>query len=98
MTDSTAWAQRSSPAWQAAWGALRERIIADGLGDGSDLMQEHPVFGEGWQYMGSVVSGDCMEHEFRHRCHPSTEARESRVVRTAALSAEGNDTGLGELK
>lgn len=79
------WAHKSSPAWDGAWVALSRQIVADGIGDGSDLIQEHPVLGEGWQYMGSSLAGDGMAHDFRHRCHPSTEVREYRTVRTTVL-------------
>lgn len=90
MTETTTiYAHRSSQAWDAAWEALRTKIVEDNLGDGSDLVQMHPDLGEGWQYMGSQIAGTFMEHEFRHRTHPRTQVREYRRVRTAILSTQG---------
>jgi len=67
--------QRETPEWDQAWDDLRRIIIADGLGDGTDLAQESET-GECWQYMGTFKG----HHEFRHRDHPATGCREYRTV------------------
>lgn len=65
--------------WNHAWRGLGMVLLADGLGDGSDLEQEHD--GEGWQYMGSEAAERGAVHGFRHRCHPVTGDRLYRRVR-----------------
>ena len=64
-------------AWDRAWDGLRKIIVAEDLGDGTDLLQENN--GEGWQYMGTHDG----HHEFRHRDHPVTNSREYRLVSAA---------------
>lgn len=76
-------AERDSPAWNAAWQGLAETIKRDRLGDGKDLDQARG--GEGWQYMGSVITKTGQSHEFRHRNHPVSENREYREVITNQL-------------
>lgn len=66
-----------TPEWDAAWEGLRRIIIADDLGDGSDLAQRSGS-GECWQYMGAGLSAGT--HCFRHRDHPMTQCREYREV------------------
>jgi len=63
----------TDPQWPAIWAALRRRIVAEGLGDGSDLVQLHG--GEGWQYLCTDLAGDRPRHSFRHRHHPQTGER-----------------------
>jgi hypothetical protein len=75
--------QRGSPAWDAAWAGLSHVLVADGLGDGTDLAQEND--GEAWQYMGSRLTTTGMLHTFRHRDHPKTHDREYRAVLTELL-------------
>jgi len=65
--------QPADTQWPALWAALGRRIVAEGLGDGSDLEQQHD--GEAWQYLGSIVADDRSRHSFRHRDHPSTGER-----------------------
>jgi hypothetical protein len=79
--------ERGSPAWDAAWGGLAHVLVTDGLGNGTDLAQDHD--GEAWQYMGSRRIATGMLHTFRHRDHPKTHDREYRAVLTEAL--DGGD-------
>lgn len=65
--------QPTDPQWPALWAALGRRIVAEGLGDGSDLVQLY--HGEGWQYLGSNSAADRDRHSFRHRHHPKTGER-----------------------
>lgn len=67
--------------WNHAWRGLGMVLLADGLGDGSDLEQEHA--GMVWQYMGSEPGAHGAVHEFRHRCHPLSGHRLYRRVRAS---------------
>jgi hypothetical protein len=67
--------ERSDPQWPAIWAALGRRIVAEGLGDGTDLVQLHD--GEGWQYLCTTIAGDGQRHSFRHRSHPRAGVRVS---------------------
>lgn len=60
---------RNSLEWETMWSAL-----------GSDPVEEHPVSGECWQYMGSIYNEGRWLHEFRHRDHPVTGSREYRHI------------------
>jgi hypothetical protein len=87
--DGLVFAQRKSPAWNAAWEALRACSVSEGVGDGTDLQQEHPELHDIWRHMGSTITVEGMAHDSRHRCHPRTEVRESRTVTTEGWSCEG---------
>ena len=57
------------------WDALAAELPKRGLGDGTDLAQEH--WYEVWQHMGDATDPDGSTwHEFRHRNHPVTNRRE----------------------
>jgi hypothetical protein len=66
-------AERGTPECDAAWALLAAHIRDNGLGDGTDLLQEHG--GEVWQYMGSARDAAGEVHCFRHRRHATTESR-----------------------
>lgn len=68
-------AERNTLEWAMAWEGLRRVIVADRLGDGTDLAQRSAL-GECWQYMGTIDQ----HHGFRHRDHPVTGGREYRWV------------------
>jgi hypothetical protein len=87
-TDGLLHAERESPAWVAAWNALRQTIITEGIGDGTDLFQGNE-WGDGWQYMGGEETANGQTHTFRHRDHPATKVREYRHVQVPALSLVG---------
>jgi hypothetical protein len=57
-----------SSLWHEAWTGLVARGFA--------VSQPCPCCGEDWQYMGTIVrQGQAIEHQFRHRHHPQTQAR-----------------------
>lgn len=62
---STEIIERDSPEWNRMWKMLANLPLNNG--DTVCLNQD-----EVWQYLGTVNG----EHEFRHRCHPSTNQRE----------------------
>jgi hypothetical protein len=51
--------ERGSAEWDRMWAVLAELT-------GGDTVEEHPVTGEAWQYMGTYQG----VHEFRHRDRP----------------------------
>lgn len=57
-----------SPEWARMWSLL---AASQPLGWVGDNGCEHPQCGEVWQYMGTWQG----RHQFRHRCHPATNAR-----------------------
>ena len=84
---------RGSQAWAAAWDALAGELRRRGLGDGTDLAQEHPTMGERWQLMGCLREPDSrIRCEFRHRAHPRTETRLNIPVVIDNLPGSGPDT------
>ncbi len=80
------YADRNSPAFNAAWDGLSHVLATELLGTGEDLAQENE--GEVWQYMGSERTPVGLRHCFRHRYHPVTKSREYRWVATEPLEAE----------
>jgi hypothetical protein len=58
-----------SPEWVAAWAALANDTVNDGLPDPSIARDEES--GATWCYVGPTDTG----HAFEHRCHPRTAAR-----------------------
>lgn len=49
----------SRPLWNQVWGMLANKYGDTACKDAST--------GEVWQYMGSVLKGTTIEHQFRHR-------------------------------
>lgn len=78
--------ERDSDEWKMAWSALSYEEINQSLPDPDEAW--NPEYHEGWQYMGSVrlLSGAEWAHQFRHRCHPVTNKREYRDVRSFGCS------------
>lgn len=58
-----------TPEWVAAWAALADDPINDGLPDPSIARDEES--GATWRYAGPAETG----HAFEHGCHPRTAAR-----------------------
>jgi hypothetical protein len=64
-----------SPLWHEAWNGLRLSHMLRWGND--DVVSYNALFGESWQYMGSVARpGQPVEHQFRHRMHPISGQRE----------------------
>ena len=69
--------QQSDPSeYAAAWDAL----AAEPVNAGQRYPHSASNDGEAWQYMGTYETDGIWQHEFRHREHPATQAREYRNI------------------
>lgn len=66
MNAALCFVEPESAEWSFAWAGVARRY-------GSDFAQLNR--GECWQYMGTAFTARGWEHQFRHRCHPSTNER-----------------------
>ena len=57
-----------SEEWEYMWDWLASHPINEGIEDPSLATNNN----ESWQYMGSLMQGKTVLHQFRHRCHPLT--------------------------
>jgi|APTNR8051073442_1049403.scaffolds.fasta_scaffold00075_78 hypothetical protein len=65
--------ERDEPAWPVLWKYFDSKhILLYGKSDRRDL---DPSTGETWQYMGTVLLEEGIEHQFRHRHHPRAQRR-----------------------
>lgn len=72
-----------SPTWNLVWERIRDRY-----GDQACRCEQT---GEVWQYMGSTVNGDDVEHQFRHRSYRGERAHYNVQCRLGSSSAPVQD-------
>jgi hypothetical protein len=58
------WVERDEPEWEAIWSMFPDKHMLD------------VASGEWLEYMGSTQTTEGWQHEFRHRCEPTTQRRQ----------------------
>jgi hypothetical protein len=74
LSESIFVVKQGSKEWDYLWSELAKLSINQGLPKPTEAEDEDT--GETWQYMGTVIQGNGLVHQFRHRNHPKTKKRE----------------------